>query len=406
MRKLWNRWQQRKFPGVNLVGYATAGLGLGETLRRFAEALNGLGVPFALCDINLHLGQRGRDLRLASWIRGNNPFPVNFLVISASELAAVRSHLGEAFFLGRRNVGYWFWELEYFPKEWHHAFNLVDEAWTASEFVAQALRPHARAPVRIVPHPVSVPAQLVQQANGSRRDARLRLGLPANGFMFLFAFDCHSYLQRKNPCGVIEAFRRAFGATAHKLPAAPVLVLKSSNASAAPAQIGRLRELIGHDPRIVLSDRFLPHNDQVALMAACDCYVSLHRSEGFGQGMAEAMLLGKPVIATAYSGNLSFMNGSNSALVQATLTPLAPGDYPLGTGQYWAEPDLDEAARWMQRAAADPQWCATVGARARRAILATNSPDHCARAFCAAVVAMNSPSQANPAAERWVSSGR
>lgn len=400
MRKLWNRWQQRKFPGVNLVGYATGGLGLGETLRSFAEALAGYGVPFSLVDVQLYLGDRGRDLRLASLTSADNPYPVNIFVISASELPAVRAHLGESFSNGRLNVGYWFWELEVFPEQWHHAFDLVDEVWTASDFVARALRPHARAPVRIVPHPVSIPSTLVNQEPAARRNTRLRLGLPEKGFMFLFSFDCHSSIHRKNPQAIVDAFQRAFGAPKNEHGDPPLLVLKSTNASVAPVQIETLKRCIGNDSRIVLTDIFLPRADYAALMAACDCYVSLHRSEGFGQGLAEAMLLAKPVIATAYSGNLSFMNADNSGLVKANYRRLASDEYPLGEGQRWAEPDLNEAAAWMQRAVQDPRWCARIGAAARRTILSMNSPDHCARALCAATVAMCLPSQRNPTGER------
>ena len=108
----WNRWRHRGFPGVNLVGYARGGLGLGETLRRFALALHEQRLQFSIVDIDLHLGERGRDERLNGWIGTTNPYPVNLLMVSASELPAVRAHLGEAFFAGKHNIGYWFWELE------------------------------------------------------------------------------------------------------------------------------------------------------------------------------------------------------------------------------------------------------------------------------------------------------
>jgi glycosyltransferase involved in cell wall biosynthesis len=139
---------------------------------------------------------------------------------------------------------------------------------------------------------------------------------------------------------------------------------------------------------MTLIDRFLDHESHMRLMASCDAYVSLHRSEGFGQGMAEAMLLGKPVIATAYSGNLSFMNTHNSALVPAGRVALGPQDYPYGQGQQWAQPDLDAAAVLMRRAVRDPAWCAEMGRRARADVLQTNGPGVCARALRDAVLAM------------------
>jgi glycosyltransferase involved in cell wall biosynthesis len=391
----WNRLRHRRFKGVNLVGYARGGLGLGETLRRFAQALHGEGLPFSVVDVDLHLGDRGRDERLGAWISQDNPYPVNLLMVTASELPAVREHLGAAFFQGRRNVGYWFWELESFPAAWHGAFDMVDEAWTATEFVAAALRPHARAPVQIVPHPVTVPPDLVNLDLARRRAQRRELGVPEDGFQFLYTFDFHSYLARKNPLAAVEAFERAFDAVCAEFPSGQGvegpgarLVLKSTNGHAAPGLHEALKARISRDPRITLIDRFLDHESHMRLMASCDAYVSLHRSEGFGQGMAEAMLLGKPVIATAYSGNLSFMNTHNSALVPAGRVALGPQDYPYGQGQQWAQPDLDAAAVLMRRAVRDPAWCAEMGRRARADVLQTNGPGVCARALRDAVLAM------------------
>lgn len=373
----WNRWRHRGFPGVNLVGYARGGLGLGETLRQFAQALSRQDLPFAMVDIDLHLGDRGRDPRLSHWIGPDNPYPVNFICVTASELPAVREHLGAAFFADRLNLGYWFWELEGFPPAWHDAFDLVDEAWTATPFVAKSLEPHAQArgrgPVRLVPHPVSVPSHCVGMPGERRRAIRRALGLPDDGLMFLSTFDYHSYLSRKNPRAVVDAFRQAFAGQT-----GPRLVLKSTNGHAAPALRDELMALTQGDARIHHLDAFLSHEDHTALMGACDVYVSLHRSEGFGQGMAEAMLMGKPVIATAWSGNLSFMNEHNSALVSASRVALGPLDYPYGEGQSWADPDLTQAAQWMRRAAGDEAWRTHIGRAARESVSRSNSPEACA----------------------------
>ena len=402
----WDRWRHRGFPGVNLVGYARGGLGLGETLRRFAHALHEERLPFSVVDVDLHLGDRGRDERLAGWIGRGNPYPINLMMVTASELPAVRAHLGAAFFEGKRNIGYWFWELERFPQAWCGAFDLVDEAWTATEFIAAGLRPHARAPVRVVPHPVTVPPGLADLGPQDRQRIRSRLGLPERGFQFLYTFDFHSYLARKNPWGAVEAFRRAFGAWDSAGGGNVQLLLKSINGHAAPQALAQLQAQVAEDPRIVLMDRFLDHGDHMALMASCDAYISLHRAEGFGQGLAEAMLLGKPVIASAYSGNLAFMDPSCSALVKCARVALGENDYPYGEGQSWAEPDLDDAAVWMRRAVEDGDWRRAIGAAARRVAGQRCSPRQSALALRDAVRAMWRPSQAKPAGERWVSSGR
>ena len=370
-RLLWRALRGRgaqgdgDWPGVNLIGYATGGLGLGETLRRFAEALDEAGLPFCVMDVQVNLGERGRDERLARWLVSEPRHPVNLLFVNADQLPDVRRHLGEAVFAGRRSIGYWFWELEGFPAAWHGGFDLVDEVWTATRFVQQALAAHSGKPVRIVPHPVVLPTGITPD--------RAALGLPADPFLFLFTFDVHSFLSRKNPQGAIAAFRRAFPADDQRA----ALVLKSINGARAPQALEVLREAAGGDPRILFIDGFLPYERAMSMVAACDAYVSLHRSEGFGQGLAEAMALGKPVVATAYSGNMDFMDDGTAALVPAGRVALGPQDYPYGEGQVWAEPDVEAAAKLMRRLVDEPAWGHSLGQAAAAAVARTQSREAC-----------------------------
>jgi glycosyltransferase involved in cell wall biosynthesis len=187
----------------------------------------------------------------------------------------------------------------------------------------------------------------------------LRLGVPG-GYLFLFMFDYLSTIQRKNPIGLIEAFKRAFAPGE-----GPQLLLKTINGPLRPLAEEAVLWAAHDRADIHVIDCSLSATERDALMATCDCYVSLHRSEGFGLTMAEAMALGKPVIGTAYSGNLEFMTDDTSMLV-----PFAPVRVPRGCGPYppdatWADPDLDEAARAMRTLASDPAAAAALGTRAR-----------------------------------------
>lgn len=340
----------RRVPaGVNFIGYARGGLGLGENLRRFAEAAREGGYPFALIDFNANLGERGRDHRLDAWIQDTNPYPVNVFFVNADQMATARAHFGERFLAGRRNIGFWFWELETFPEPWRSALDQVDEVWVASRFVAAAIGAHTTKPVRRLALPVSVPLP--------RPYTRAEFGLPPSGFAFLFSFDFHSYAQRKNPLATIAAFRRAFPLGTE--PA--LLVVKSTNGARVPALLAQVQAAADSDPRIVLIDAFLDRDAAMGLVSVVDSYVSLHRAEGFGLGIAEAMWLGKPVIATAYSGNMDFTRPDNSCLVSATMVPVGADEYPFGEGQHWAEPDLDQAAGYMQRLVAEPAWASALG---------------------------------------------
>lgn len=352
--------------GLNLVGYARGGLGLGENLRRFAETLHAAGLPFTLVDFSANLGERGMDARLERRIRSENPYPTNVFFVNADQLPVAREHFGARFFERRRNIGFWFWELEGFPAAWSGAFDLVDEVWTASEFVRGAVAARTAKPVHRVALPIELPTSV-------RPYTRARFGLPEQPFLFCFHFDFHSFAQRKNPQAAIAAFRMAF--PPHDMRAA--LLIKTINGARAPQAMAALREAVADDPRILLLDEFLDHEASTGLMSVCDAFVSLHRSEGFGLGMAEAMYLGKPVIATGYSGNLDFMTPVNSCLVRHRLVPVGRDEYPYGEGQHWAEPDPGHAAEFMRRLVDEPAFAQTVGRAGADAIRQTHDRHAC-----------------------------
>ena len=193
--------------------------------------------------------------------------------------------------------------------------------------------------------------------------SRRYFGIPESSCAFLFFFDLRSYSTRKNPMAVV----RAFEALRTRHPMLDVcLVLKLHGTDAAPQAAAKIREIAaaGHG-RIVLIDREVSDNDVKNLVRCCDVFVSLHRSEGFGRGLAEAMSLSKPVVATAYSGNLDFMDQDTACLVGYDLVPVKDGEYPFHEGQVWADADAQEAAVFMEELALNPGLRHDLGARAR-----------------------------------------
>lgn len=342
--------------GVNLVGYVQGEFGIGQSVRNAALALEAAGIPFVMVDVGAGEGGRALDTTWAHRIEARPTHPVTVLHVNADQLPFVRERLGEEFFEGRYTVGYWHWELPEFPDRWLGAFSLVDEVWAPSRFVADALSAKSPVPVVRIPHALSVP-----RPAGAGREA---FGLPQGRFLFLLAYDMHSYQERKNPAAAVRAFLRAFpdGRAAG-------LVIKTQNGADHPESLRELQEMCAGHPGIVLLDRTLSRQEVFDLEACCDAFLSLHRSEGFGLGLLECMLLGKPVVATGWSANTDFMDARNSCPVDCQLVPLARDVGPYGKGQRWAEPDEAQAARLMTRLVEDAPWresLALAGQRAAR----------------------------------------
>ena len=275
---------------------------------------------------------------------GTSPddYPINLVCVNADMLPSLAEQLEPAFFEHRHTIGLWWWEASVFPERWHEAFDYVDELWAGSEFVAETLAAASPKPVVHMPMPVTLPplVDLPREA----------LGLPG-GFVFLLVYDFASVLARKNPVGLIDAFLRAFPDPEEGAR----LVLKSINSERHPNEHDQVRLAAKGHPHVHLLDFYVSADEKNAMIAAADCYASLHRSEGFGITMAEAMLLGKPVVATAYSGNLDFMRPENSYLVDYELAPIGPGHGPYPPEAQWAEPDLDHAARLMREVFEDQE---------------------------------------------------
>jgi glycosyltransferase involved in cell wall biosynthesis len=375
--------------GVRLVGYLDAELGMGElgrgmlaTLRAAGEHVttvtetvtasrqrhavddvaepDGAGGAVDGADVAGRVGvdDEGRIGRSVTSLPDGD---VNLVCLNADRFSVGMDRLGPDYPHGRSTIGVWAWEVEQFPALFHASAELVDEVWTCSAHARRAIAAAVDVPVHNVPPPV-LPRPAVART-------RRELGLP-DAFTFLFCFDHFSVVDRKNPFGVIDAFRRAFAPGE-----GPHLVIKSINGDAALTSLERVRLHADGREDIHVVDGYMTALDQAALVAACDAYVSLHRAEGFGYTMAEAMLAGRPVVATGYSGNLEFMDERNSFLVGYDFVPIAEGNDPYPTGSPWADPDLDEAAAALRRIVEDPAGATAVGERARRDILRFHTPE-------------------------------
>jgi glycosyltransferase involved in cell wall biosynthesis len=339
--------------GANLVAYAHAEMGMGELVRMSAAALSCTDVNFGI--VNFDYGTRDRKTAILphGHLEPDNRYKVNIFHINADQMLHAYCGLGGEFFSGRYNIGFWTCELEKCPDAWVPVIGMVDEIWAPSRFIQAAFAARASVPVIHMPLCVWVPD------HGAH--SREHFGLPSHRFLFLFTFDGFSYPERKNPIGVVRAFRHAFPDPKVEVG----LVLKAMNCDKSSEAWMKLQEVIAADPRIVVIDQTMDRGELLGLVGVCDCYVSLHRSEGFARGAAEAMYLGKPVIVTNYSGPTDFVRPDNACLVSFRLVPVNAGEYPFHEGQTWADPDLDEAAWYMKKIFTDREFARKIGTCAR-----------------------------------------
>jgi glycosyltransferase involved in cell wall biosynthesis len=375
---------------VTIAGIFRSPTGVGEGARVMALALGDLGYTVGLRDIS-----RSRPSDVLPVVAGANIAPRDVggpLVVHANpptlqhELARIRPAP-----LARRLCAYWAWELPVVPRAWRDAASYVHEIWVPTRFVADAVATAVTGKtIRVVPHPLRL-----REGPGRPRE------LAPGRCVYLTMFSDGSGFERKNPVATVTAFRRAFGDRQDVL-----LVVKAQALGARkPAIERRLREAIAGASNITVIDDMLSTEDRDALVARADVMVSLHRSEGFGLTLAEAMLVGKPVVATGWSGNVDFMSPDTGALVDYRLVPvLDPGGPYDGMATEWAEPDIDCAAAALVRLA-DPEQRRRMGAAARRASAAFFRPERFAEIVAPTLglpaprVAVGATPQAHDAAE-------
>lgn len=336
---------------VGVVGSFGGEFGVGQHARSVVESLDTTELSFDM--LNVRLGPHDHsNTRYADRFVDHSNAPVNLLCLNVmSALESVRA-IGAKNILGRYNILYGYWELASCPASWSLYLDLFDEFWAPTKFIAESLQSSTSR--RVIHMPISV---TMESESGM---SRAQLGLPDDRYLFLFHFDGHSYPRRKNAEATIKAFKHAFKDRAARV----TLIIKSKHLPSNTVEA--IHDLIDGDERIMLLQGDFPRNQIIGLEQACDAYVSLHRSEGFGMGPAEMMCLGKPVIVTGYSGNLDFTNESNSCLINYRLVPVEVGDYAYyEPGQVWAEPDIEQAAHFMRKLFDDRRFGATLGEAAK-----------------------------------------
>jgi len=325
-------------PHVDVVGYLRLALGLGEAGRSTLQSLAAGGIDARGVAVSLNSASAANDTRCEPLLAEQASAPVQVFSINADQIGQVIDHLGDRLRPDSYRIITPFWELSRLPEAWAGAFDLVDEVWAPTRFIQTMLTRRIDKPVVRMP--------LVLEFEPPARMPRSRFNLPDGRFLFFFAFDYFSFVERKNPLAVVEAFRRAFRTGGRNAPA--TLVLKTLNSEIVPANAQALRDSLQDNPDVILIERTLTRQATLALIDACDAVVSLHRSEGLGLLIAEAMVLGKPVISTDYSATTELVSPETGYPVDYRLVPVRDGEYPFHDGQHWADADVDHAA-WQMR---------------------------------------------------------
>ena len=341
--------------GANVIGFFDAENGLGEVARGLVACMDAAGIGWSVAtDREASARQEAHFNRTEA----DSRYPATIICANAAEFDSV--------FLRHRNalrsqyrIAVWAWETDTFPKWMARTSDLVDEIWTLSRHAADAISRTTSKPVYVFAPP------------SIRGDETLRPPAAESraGYTFFFSFDFLSIVERKNPKAAILAFERAF-----RPEEGARLVIKSVNGNLYPEKLRALQQAAAHRDDIEIIDGYVSQSEQFALMSRCDAYVSLHRAEGYGLTIAEAMAAGRPVLATAYSGNVDFMTAENSCLVPFELVSVPPGCWPYVPGSRWAEPDVNRASELMRKLYDDPAWARSIGERARSDMTEFHSP--------------------------------
>jgi glycosyltransferase involved in cell wall biosynthesis len=347
-------------PGITICGYLRAELGVGEAGRRTLLGAEQVGLPVSTLTYNQTHSRQNHEF----FDREGDIHDLSIICVNADQTTSFLGHAHDRVRHSRMRVGLWFWEVEHFPDHFAAAAQGLDEVWAASEFVRDAIAATVNVPVRLMPLPiVPDPPSLL---------GRRHLGLPEDKWVCAFAFDTLSVLKRKNPQAVMRAFMEAFAVDDDAF-----LVIKVNNAWADHLAIDYLTYLAGHRPDIqVVVGTWTPVQMR-AFYQVIDCYVSLHRSEGLGLTMAQAMAQAKPVVATSYSGNLAFMNDANSLLVPHTKQEVGEDAAPYLSSALWAEPDVSAAADMLRQLRKDDSLARSIGERAAHDIRTLHHPGVC-----------------------------
>ena len=311
--------------GVNLIGNAEEETGLGQSMRLLKKELEQSQLPVEL----YQYPENKKTKNITEPLYG-----INIVHINPQNLGLAYSELDKQVWNKRYNIGFWLWELEKFPNEWKPCLQLMDEIWTPSEFSSRSIQKCTEKKVVTIPYYI--------EADFDKKYDRDYFGLPKDKFLVLIMYDLGSLAERKNPDGALSAYKKVFGNNDET-----GLIIKINHCSEKEYQ--RLHEKVKDIKNVYIITETLEKIEVNSLIKEADVLMSLHRAEGFGLVMAEAMLLGTPVIATKWSANIEFMNAECTCLVDYRLVEI-PEDYGFfEKGNRWAEPNTEEAARYLEK---------------------------------------------------------
>lgn len=345
---------QRKEPGVNLIGDIRAEIGLGQSMRLLANELELSKYPFGIYDFQLGGNLRRGDTSWDYRMREDYPYRINLFHINPQEVGLAYLYLDKDIWKNRYNIAFWLWELEEFPREYVETLKFFDEIWTPSEFASSSIRKVTDKPVHTIPYYVLASADAACD--------RAYFGLPEDKFLYLIMYDTNSTMARKNPVGALEAYKKAFSPEDEQVG----LVIKVNNATEEDLSV--IRDSIGEYQNVYFITQTMDKVQVNSLIAAVDVFVSLHRAEGFGLVMAEAMLLKTACVATNWSSNTEFMDMESACMVTYKKTEIQETSGNYKRGYVWAEPDVAEAAVYMKRLYEEPEYYAKLVRQAEQNI--------------------------------------
>ena len=348
--------------GINILGYINKQFGLGEGVRSNIRSVKAVGIPYVLNDFKGQISkdiidEKSKEIILSE----NNPYGINLIQINVDNFDKILNTNDSSYFSNKYNIGFWAWELDNFPTDFQNYIDMLDEIWVPSNFCLNAISKVSSKPVLRIMHSIDIP-----EINYSRKD----FSLPEDKIIFLTIFDYHSTVARKNPYATIDAYIKAFGNNSKDT----ILVIKTSLGEEFPALKSKLKEYIKNNKSIIIIEEILSREKLYGLMQVSDVYVSLHRSEGFGLTMAEAMALQKPVIATAYSANIEFMTQNDSFLIPYNLIETGTNYLYSNLHNNWADADVNESSKIMKELAINKLLRYEVGQKAKIAINNLLSP--------------------------------
>lgn len=350
--------------GFNVIGFVSSNCGLGTTARNVCKLLVEKNIPITVVDMDPGIGRYQYDITYATYVANSwleTIYPINLIILPPDVLVSILETSSMYFQRPEYlNAAWCVWEIPALRQQWIESMQQLDVLIGQSDYIRDIFDFNVPNVLKITAaHPLYLPEHIYAD--------RPRFGLAEDAIIFITSFDPHSDVQRKNPWGTIEAFERGLGTDSRAR-----LVIKVHVTSTGGKNHPVIDELHGRcdgNPNITINTENYSYLDILSLYASCDVYVSLHRAEGLGLGPMEAMRLGKPVIATAWSGNMTYMNHTNSCLVGYGLVPVVSNassydSSKLSGNAIWANPIVDNAAAWMRRLVEEPNLRAAIGRKA------------------------------------------